>query len=141
MKVKKTGKVLLAALAVSVFHMVFGALTCGWLFSWVYTIEPVNIWRHMDGPPGPGFMLGTFLFNIIFVIVYVVLKKGVPGKTKLIKGLVFGLCVWAVGILPGMFVTAYFMTVAPVVVVYWILIGLIETPLKGLIAALVYGEK
>lgn len=137
----KIGKVLLTSFVVSVFHIVFGALTCGWLFTWVYAIEPVNIWKHMDGPPGLGFNLGTFLLNVIFVIVYVLLKKGVPGKTKFTKGLVFGLCVWAIGILPGMFVTAYFMTIAPVVVVYWVLIGLIETPLKGLIAALVYGEK
>lgn len=137
----KTGKVLLAALAVSVFHFVFGALTCGWLFSWVYTIEPVNVWRHMDGPPGIGFNLGIFLLNVIFVIVYVLLKKGIPGKTRSARGLVFGLCVWAVGILPGMFATAYFMTVSSVVVVYWTVMGLIETPVMGLIAALVYGEK
>lgn len=137
----KTGKVLLAALAVSIFHFVFGALTCGWLFTWVYTIEPVNVWRHMDGPPGIGFNLGIFLLNVIFVSIYVLLKKGIPGKTRFARGLAFGLCVWAVGILPGMFATAYFMTVSSVVVVYWTVMGLIETPVMGLIAALVYGEK
>ncbi len=137
----KKGKVLLAALAVSVFHFVFGALTCGWLFSWVYAVEPVNVWRHMDGPPGMGFNSGTLLLNIIFVVVYALLRKGIPGKTKSARGICFGLCVWAVGILPGMFATAYFMTVAPVVILYWTMIGLIETPLKGLIAAVVYGEK
>lgn len=137
----RIGKLLLAALAVSVFHFVFGALTCGWLFTWVYTLEPVNVWRHMDGPPGIVFNLVTFLLNVIFVAIYVLLKKGIPGKTKVVKGIVFGLCVWALGILPGMFATAYFMTVAQTVVIYWTIAGLIETPLRGLIAAAVYGGK
>jgi hypothetical protein len=52
----------------------------------------------------------------------------------------FGFCVWAVGMLPGMLSTYYFMTVAPGVVLYWTLIGLVEIPLKGLIIAFIYGE-
>jgi hypothetical protein len=63
--------------------------------------------------------IGDFLLNAIFVVVYALLRNGIPGKNRLTKGLVFGLCVWAVGMLPGMFSTYSFMTVATGVVIYW----------------------
>ena len=132
----KIGKILIAALVVSLFGAIFSGLTCGWLFNWVYKLEPTNVWKPMAGPPGLVFYLGSFLLNIILAVVYALLSKGLPGKNKLAKGLVFGLCVWAVGILPGMFATYYFMTVATGWVIYMFIIGLVETPIKGLIIVL-----
>lgn len=136
----KIGRMLIAAVALSVFGMIFGGLTCGWLFNWVYKLPPTNVWRPMDGPPGLAFHIGGFLLNVVLVAVYAVLRKGIPGKNKLAKGIIFGLCVWAVGILPGMFATYSFMTVATGVVIYWTILGLVEMPIKGLIIAAIYGE-
>jgi len=136
----KIGKILIAAAAISVFGIIFGGITCGWLFNWVYKLEPTNVWKPMDGPPGLAFQVGGFLLNVILVIVYALLRKGIPGKNKLSKGFVFGLCVWAVGMLPGMFSTYSFMTVAVGVVIYWTILGLVEMPIKGLIIAAIYGE-
>ncbi|MDD5634697.1 MAG: hypothetical protein PHW46_05430 [Candidatus Omnitrophica bacterium] len=136
----KIGKVLIAALAVSLFGAVFAGVTCGWLFSWVYKLEPTNVWRPMEGAPGLAFYIGSFLLNIVLAGVYALLCKGIPGKNSLVKGLIFGSCVWAVGMLPGMFATHYFMTVATGVVIYWVILGLVEMPLKGLIISAIYGE-
>lgn len=136
----KIGKILIAGLALSVFGAISGAVTCGGIFNWVYKLEPTNVWRQMDGPPGLGFLVGGFVINVIMAIVYALLQKGIPGKNKLVKGIVFGLCVWAVGMLPGMFVTHAFMTVATGVVIYWTILGLIMSPIKGLIIAAIYGE-
>jgi hypothetical protein len=136
----KIGKILIAALALSVFGMIFGGLTCGWLFNWVYKLEPTNVWKPMAGPPGLAFQIGGLLLNMVLAVVYALLRKGIPGKNKLAKGILFGLCVWAVGMLPGMFSTYAFMTVATGVVIYWTLIGLVELPLKGLIISSIYGE-
>jgi len=86
------------------------------------------------------FFIGALALNIIFVVVYALFCKGIPGKNKLVKGLVFGLCVFAVGTLPGMVATYSFMTVATTVVVYWTIMSLVQTPLKGLILAAIYGE-
>ena len=94
----------------------------------------------MNGAPGLGFMIGGLLLNIVLSFVYALTEKGVPGKNRVVKGLVFGLCVWAVGMLPGMFVTYTFMTVATPVIIYWTVLGLIEKPLEGLIIAAIYGE-
>lgn len=136
----KTGKILIAAVAVSVFSVILGGITCGGIFSWVYKLEPTNVWRPTYSCPGLTFFIGSFLLNIILVIVYAFLSKGVSGKNKFVKGLIFGLCVWAVGILPGMFLTYSFMTVATGVVIYWTILGLVEMPIKGLIIAVIYGE-
>lgn len=136
----KIGKILIAALVVSLFSAIFAGVTCGWLFNWVYKLEPTNVWKPMDGPPGLGFQIGGFLLNIVLVVVYALLRKGIPGKNKLAKGFVFGLCVWAVGMLPGMFSIYAFMTVATGVVIYWTLIGLVEIPIRGIIIAVIYGE-
>jgi hypothetical protein len=136
----KIGKILIAALAVSLFGAIIAGVTCGGIFNWVYKLEPTNVWKPMAGPPGLAFQIGGFLLNLILAIVYALLRKGIPGKNKLSKGLIFGLCVWAVGMLPGMFSTYSFMTVATGVVIYWTLLGLVEMPIKGLIIAAIYGE-
>ena len=137
----KITKILLAALAVTVFCAIVGAVTCGGVFNWVYQLEPTNVWQPMEGAPPMAYFLGLFLLNIIFAIVYALLHKGLPGDKNVIKGLVYGLVIWAVGMLPGMFATYIFMTVAPTVVVYWTIMGLITYPLEGLIVALIYGNE
>lgn len=136
----KIWRIIIAGVAVSVFNAVIGGLTCGWLFSWVYEIEPTNIWKQMDAPPVMYYVLAVVL-NTVLAFVYALLSRGIPGKNKLIiKGLVFGLCVWAVGILPGMLSTYMFMTIALTVVIYWTVLGLVVMPLMGLIIAAIYGE-
>ncbi|MCD4830769.1 MAG: hypothetical protein K8R02_03050 [Anaerohalosphaeraceae bacterium] len=137
---KKILRIIIATIAISVFGAIVGMITCGWLFRWVYEIEPINVWKPMDGPPGAMFYLGCFIMNLIFVSVYALLRKGIPGKSLIAKGLVYGLCVFAVGQLNGMLMTYMFMTVAWQVIVYWTIQGLIWTPISGVIAATIYGK-
>ena len=136
----KIGKIIVAGIAVFVFNAVVGMVTCGGLFNWVYKIEPTTVWKPMSGPPGMGFMIGSFILAVIMVLVYAILRKGIPGNNQLAKGIVFGLCVWAVGILPGMFATYAFMNIARQWIVYMTIHGLIFTPVKGIIIASIYGE-
>ncbi len=132
-------RIFIAGVVVTVFEAAVGTITCGWLFKWVYEIEPTNIWRVMDAPP-VAYYSGVMALNIVLALVYALLVKGIPGKNKLTKGLVFGLCVWAVGALPAMLATYMFMTVGLTIVIYWTITGLIFTPLMGLIIAAIYGE-
>lgn len=132
-------RIFIAGVVVTVFEAAVGMITCGWLFKWVYEIEPTNIWRVMDAPP-VAYYSGVMALNIVLALVYALLVKGIPGKNKLTKGLVFGLCVWAVGALPAMLATYMFMTVGLTIVIYWTITGLVFTPLMGLIIAAIYGE-
>ncbi|MFA5143601.1 MAG: hypothetical protein WC522_05485 [Candidatus Omnitrophota bacterium] len=136
----KIGKILIAGIAATIFNMAVGAVTCGGIFNWVYKLEPTNVWKQMDGPPGVMYMIGSLALAIIVAFVYALINKGIPGKNKFVKGLVFGLCVWAVGTLRGMFATYEFMNVATTVVIYWTILGLVITPLEGAIIAAIYGE-
>ncbi len=131
-------RLLFATVAISVFSIIAGMLTCGGAFNWVYSVEPSNIWKPMDAPPSAFYFVGLFIVNTIFVMIYAVVNNAIPGKNKLIKGLVYGLGVWGLGMLPGMLSTYSFMTVAEVVIIYWLIWGLIVKPLEGLIVAAIY---
>lgn len=135
----KTGKVIIATIAITIFNAAAGALTCGGFFNWVYKLEPVNVWKPMEAP-GALFYTGSIILNFLFVLIYAMLHKGIPAANKFGKGLVYGLCVWALGMLPGMFSTCMFMTVAPTVIIYWLIMYLILDPIKGMITAAIYGE-
>jgi hypothetical protein len=136
----KLGKILLGGVAVMVFKMGVGRVTCGGFFGWVYKLEPINVWKPMEGAPGVKFLVGSLVLSVVFAAVYALIQKGIPGGNKLVKGLVYGLCIWAVGMLPGMLATAAFMTVARTVVIYWTVLGLVQLPLEGLIVSALYGE-
>jgi hypothetical protein len=136
----KIGKTIIAAVAVTIFNAIVGMVTCGGIFSWVYKLEPTNVWKPMSGGPGVMFMVGSFVLSLILALVYALIQKGIPGGNKFVKGMVFGLCVWAVGMLPGMFATYAFMNIAATVVVYCTVLGLIKTPLEGMIISAIYGE-
>ncbi|MFA5270939.1 MAG: hypothetical protein WC412_01195 [Candidatus Omnitrophota bacterium] len=136
----KIGRVLIAGIAVTIFNAIVGMITCGGIFGWVYKLEPTNVWKPMDAGPGVIFMIGSLILSILLSFVYALIQKGIPGGNRFIKGIIFGLCVWAVGMLPGMFATYAFMTVATTVVVYWTILGLIKMPLEGMIISAIYGE-
>jgi|WetSurMetagenome_2_1015567.scaffolds.fasta_scaffold790597_2 hypothetical protein len=140
MDAKKFLRIITAAVAITAFGAIVGMLTCGGFFSSMYKIEPTNVWKPMTGPPGAAYYIGALIINLIFTIVYAMFRNGIPGKSIAAKGLLFGLCVWAVGELPGMFYTYIFMTVAPQVLIYWTIMGMITTPISGIIAAAIYGK-
>lgn len=133
-------KIILAIILVAAFNIIVGMLTCGGAFSWVYKLKPTNVWKPVTNMSMPLMMAGIFLTDTLFVFVYALINKGIPGQNRFIKGLIYGLLVVLVGLIPGMISTYTFMTVATTVVVYWTIWGLIVSPLKGLITAAIYGE-
>lgn len=136
----KTKNLILAIIAVAVFNIIIGMLTCGGAFGWVYKLEPTNVWKPMESVSPLLMFGGMILVDVIFVSVYALIKNGIPGRNKVEKGLLYGLIIWIVGLIPGMISTYTYMTVATTVVIYWTIWGLIVNPIKGLIAASIYGE-
>ncbi len=130
-------RTLLAAVAVTVFGSVWGYVTCGWLFNWVYMLPPVSIWRapvEMTPLFWVIHYLGCFILSLIFVIVLKWIARGLPG-TWLVKGLAYGFIAWLLGTLPGMFGAGLFMSVNPLWPIYSSINQLVAQPLAGLIAA------
>lgn len=133
-------KMILAILAVTIFNVLVGMVTCGGVFSWVYKLEPTNVWKPMQSISPLIMIVSMLIINTLFVTVYALINKGIPGKNRFVKGLLYGLLVVLVGLIPGMISTYLFMTVAKTVVIYWTIWGLVVSPLKGLITAAIYGE-
>ena len=136
----KIGKVVLAGVVVGILTFVWGWLTCGWLFNWVYTLEPTSIWKLPQEMPFALMGIMDVVFSILVAFVYALIHKGLPGKSIASKGLWFGLFVWLVGGLPGNFALGMVTVMAPAVVIYWIIDFLVINLWQGLIIAAIYGK-
>lgn len=128
---------LFAVLAVLLFNVFFGFLTCGWLFKWVYFIEPAYAWRDMSSI-NPYFWLavaiGQLVVSTVYVLVYFWIGRIIPGN-RFSKGVLYGLLIWFVSMIPGMIMTYLFMNVSWQAVVYMALRSLVGFPIMGLIIA------
>lgn len=136
----KTKKIALASVIVWVVSAIIGWLTCGWLFKGVYQI-PQIIWKSPEIIMAAGNTIGSLLVGlisaIIFVTVFAILYKGIPGK-GINKGLNYGLLLWAVSAFSGILTMIFYMTISPVVIIYWILQALVVNLIIGVIVAKIY---
>jgi hypothetical protein len=128
-------KVLLSAFVITIIGTVIGFLTCGWLFSWIYEIEPVSVWKYGPSmaPSGQTMainFIGELILAIILVCVFMKLYNGIP-YSGWKKGAKFGFLVWLVATLPGMFATYMWMNVAVEWIVYMVIVSLFALLIKG----------
>lgn len=131
---------ILAAVVVTIVNAGYGMLTCGWLFSWIYKLQPAYVWIP-EGAMNTKFLillnLGNLAFTFIFVVIFTNLYDSIYGKCGFCKGLAFGVMVWLVGMLPGMFATYMFMTINQAVPVYWAISGLVSLLISGGLTGLI----
>ena len=136
-------RILISGLIIWIVDSIFGWLTCGWLFNWVYQLPP-NIWKDpaviMSACNFIGANLIGILRALIFASVYAILYKGIPGS-GIKKGMIFGLIVWLVGALSGISSMPFYMTIAVTVVVYWVIQALIMNLIDGIIVGIIYKER
>ena len=135
----KIGKLVIAGVVAGILKGIWGRLTCGWLFNWVYTLQPTNIWKPVEEMPFVLMNITGVVFAFLLAFAYSLVYKGLPGK-GVVKGLWFGLFVWLVGGLPGNFALGMVTTMASGVVTYWILFSLVVSLWQGLIIAAIYGD-
>ena len=139
----KWGRIVISAIAATVFNVIYGTATCGWLFKWIYAIEPTNVWKPESTYTGAFWvkmLVGSLVLWFFFAAVYGLFSKVLTMDCKFCKGASYGLIVWLVGMLPGMWATYSFMTVAPQVIIYWTVSGIISLMISGMIVAGIYGE-
>jgi len=115
------------------------AITCGAYFSWVYELQPARAWRLSPGEPFSRdwhvhMNLARLLRVILFVLVYSALYRGIPGK-HLMKGVYFGLAVWAVGIVPELAANYVRMAMARGFALYWLIGSLGKSVMLGLVTS------
>ena len=134
-------KLLIASVAIWIVGTAFGFLTCGWLFSWVYELPP-NIWQSHEA-----MMENLTLMNLLgffgylaFAFVFAIFYKGIPGQ-GIKKGVTYGILIWLVGSLAGMFTMPLYMTISTTVVIYWIVQALALNLISGAIIGKIYKEE
>ncbi|MCD4826115.1 MAG: hypothetical protein K8S55_16105 [Phycisphaerae bacterium] len=137
---KRLAKSVLAGVVVGVLGIGWGWLTCGFLFNWVYRLAPTNIWVKPDDMPFDMMAVTSVLFAILLAIVYSQISKSLPGRSVVVKGLWFGVIVWLVGALPGIYSMLLYTTFAYQVVIYWLVNALVAGLWKGVIIALIVGK-
>lgn len=76
----------------------------------------------------------------LFVLVYAIVYKGMPISNKFLKGLVYGLLVWAVFLLPGAFIVIFTMKIPAVIQITWAVTALVNSILGGPIIAYIYKD-
>ena len=136
-------KILVPSIVIWIVSSVLGAVTCGKLFNWVYQIPP-NIWKSPEVIMSTGNFVGSSLVGlasaIIFVAVYVFIRKAIPGSGAK-KGMTYGFIVWLVGTLVGVASMSFYMIIATTVVIYWIVHGLVMSLINGAIVGVMYKEE
>ncbi|MCD4705286.1 hypothetical protein K8R66_04405 [bacterium] len=136
-------KIIFSSIVIWIVSLIFGWLTCGWLFNWVYELHP-NIWVSDAQIMSTNSMIATSLIGLVtaflFVLVYAIFYKGIPGK-GVIKGINYGILIWMVGAFSGMITMPFYMIIANEVIVYWIIQVLVFGLIKGLIIGAMYKEK
>lgn len=98
----KVGRWFLAGLAFGIIAQVIGGIIYGAIFPHWYDCSK-EFFRPMDHP---GFMIGLPLLNsgqgLLLALVFPVLYPGIPGKSHIVKGAIFGLLIWLISTLPGL---------------------------------------
>ena len=134
-------KLLIASVVIWIVGTVFGMLTCGWLFSWVYELPP-NIWQSHEAMMENLVwmnLLGFFGY-LAFAFVFAIFYKGIPGQ-GIKKGVNYGILIWLAGSLVGMFTMPLYMTISTTVVIYWIVQALALNLINGAIIGKIYKEE
>ncbi|MGB7002309.1 MAG: hypothetical protein WBE22_09965 [Halobacteriota archaeon] len=68
-KEPKLKRILISGVVIWLVGTVFGFLTCGWLFNWVYTLPP-NIWKDPAVMMSAGNLIGANLTGLACAIIF-----------------------------------------------------------------------
>jgi len=118
---------LLAGVVIIVMGMVFGALSAD-----MYKLSPKALWKPMGGDWFMKMAVFDFITGLILAYVFSIIKGSLPGK-GLMKGISFGIMIFAVGTFLGLTMTYLTMAVRTKLIASWALNGLVNYLLAGLI--------
>ena len=105
--------------------------------------EYFSVWSKLmmpeAGPPPTSFFLYSLLFGIIggilLALVYQIVEKSLLGKTRILKGLFFGLLVIMVAQVPGTLMMILIINLPAFLIVSWFIEGCLIALLSGIIFA------
>jgi hypothetical protein len=118
---------LVAGVVIMIIGMVFGALSAD-----MYKMSPKILWKPMGGDWFTKMVIFDFVTGLILAYVFSIIKGSLPGE-GLMKGISFGLIIFAVGTFLGLTMTYLTMAIRTKMIMVWALNGLINYIFAGFI--------
>ena len=136
-------RLLIAWFVTGLFFSLWGLITCGTLFRWVYFIDPSVIYNtgllNFSFQWASLAVLGNFIFAAVFVMIYSIIHSSIKAK-GIKKGLIFGLLLWIMG--SFLFFLRVSINLKPFVVfLYWTINDFFVFLICGVIISLIYEKK
>ncbi len=127
---------LIAGVVFGIFsNLVHGIVNGGIFKNWYAGYE--HLYRTFDLAMMTKLTLLSIVMGLVFSFLYLVLHKGIPGKSPAKKGLLFGFLLWLPWLVDSFF--QYVMRPGPFQFPC-LIAGMILTPLGGMFIALIYGK-
>jgi hypothetical protein len=129
----------LFAIVAQVIHTLGSFATMGFYTDPKYASVWSKVMMPTVGPPPASFFGYSILFGLItallFVMIYIHIGSKMHGKTAAKRGLSYGLMVFLVGTLPGMFMLYLLINLPAMLIVEWAVEMLAINLLGGMIVA------
>jgi hypothetical protein len=126
---KTVGTGILGALIAFVFGLVFDKI----LFAWVYLAMPgADFFKVASVSTQIWSVIGIILLQLFYAFTYVILQRSIPGL-KYAKGVLFGLMLWIVGVVPFSAMLLLNANINPIMPIYMLIAGLVQNVLIAVI--------
>ncbi|MBU2639276.1 MAG: DUF1440 domain-containing protein [Nanoarchaeota archaeon] len=133
-------RLVVSSIIILIVSALYTFLTCGWLFKWIYNIEP-KIWLS---PSSMTSVYNIILSNLVgfltilfFATIYALIYSKLPLKTFR-RGALYGFFIWLVGPFTGIISMPFYMTISWGVIIYWIFSRLIIYLIMGALLGQLY---
>lgn len=133
------GKIFQTGVILGVILFVLGAFE-GWLSGSLYTASDPALWKEMSGNWWLWTLVSDLIMGLIFTLVYGIFYQAIPDQGAG-KGIQYGFWIWIAGTVPGLIMTFLTMAVPSELVVLWLVTGLLNYLVLGVILGLMYQPK
>ena len=130
------GKIFQIGILVGIILFVLGSVE-GWLSGGLYTASDPALWKSMSGNWWIYMLVYNLIIGLLFALVYAIFYPSIPDKGAA-RGLQYGFWVWLIGTVPGLLMTLLMMAVPAELVVLWLVTGLFNYLIIGLLAGAMY---
>ena len=133
------GRIFQIGILVGVILFVLGSVE-GWLSGGLYTASDPALWKTMAGNWWIYMLVYNLIIGLLFVLVYGIFYNSIPDKGAA-RGLQYGFWIWLIGTVPGLLMTLLMMAVPDELVVLWLITGLFNYLIVGLLTGGLYKPK
>jgi len=133
------GKIFQTGIILGFILFVLGAVE-GWLSGSLYVSSEPALWKEMTGNWWLWALVSDLIMGLIFTLVYGIFYQAIPDFGAG-KGIQYGFWIWVVGTVPGLIMTFLTMAVPTELVVLWLVTGLLNYLVLGVILGLMYQPK